>query len=106
MKTVSRLRKQLLIFATITFLGIPKPAKADIWGGDVAVLVQILANALQQLIRLKEIVGTHPQNLILPLIHNFWPIMTALALNHKFWPIVTILALIHKFTVNHIFQII
>lgn len=43
----------------------PTPAKADLWGGDVAVLVQILANAVQQLIRLKQIIGTARDNLSL-----------------------------------------
>jgi len=36
----------------------PKQAKADLWGGDVVVLTQILANALQQLIQLKKILTT------------------------------------------------
>lgn len=36
----------------------PRPAKADLFGGDVAVLVQILANAIQQLLQLREIVAT------------------------------------------------
>ncbi len=36
----------------------PKSAKADLWGGDVAVLVQILANAFQQLAQLREILST------------------------------------------------
>ena len=36
----------------------PTPAKCDIWGGDVAVLVQILAQAIQQLAQLRAILGT------------------------------------------------
>ncbi len=36
----------------------PKPARADLFGGDVAVLVQILANALQQLAQLQKILAT------------------------------------------------
>ncbi len=36
----------------------PRSAKADLWGGDVVVLTQILANALQQLIQLKKILST------------------------------------------------
>lgn len=35
----------------------PKPAKADLFGGDVAVLAQILANAIQQLAQLKQILS-------------------------------------------------
>jgi hypothetical protein len=34
------------------------PARADLFGGDVAVLTQILVQATQQLARLREIVGT------------------------------------------------
>lgn len=34
------------------------PAKADMFGGDVAVLLQIYANAIQQLLQLKEILTT------------------------------------------------
>ena len=33
----------------------PQRAKADIWGADVAVLLEILANALQQLVQLKAL---------------------------------------------------
>lgn len=40
-----------------------QPARADLWGGDVAVLVQILANALQQLAQLKQILDTGKSNL-------------------------------------------
>ncbi len=36
----------------------PAPAKADMFGGDVAVLVQILAQAIQQLAQLRAILGT------------------------------------------------
>lgn len=35
----------------------PKVAKADLFGGDVAVLTQILAQAIQQLMTLKDILG-------------------------------------------------
>lgn len=36
----------------------PKQARADMFGGDVAVLVQILAQAIQQLAQLRAILGT------------------------------------------------
>jgi len=36
----------------------PTPSRADIWGGDEAVLIQILANALQQLAQLRQILNT------------------------------------------------
>ena len=40
-----------------------RPASADLFGGDVAVLTQILANALQQLAQLRNILNTGKQNL-------------------------------------------
>jgi hypothetical protein len=40
------------------FLLFSAPAKADIFGGDVAVLSQILVNALQQLAQLRQILST------------------------------------------------
>ncbi len=51
--------KKMLV--TLFFCGsvlIPRPANADMFGGDVAVLVQILANALQQLAQLQQILST------------------------------------------------
>jgi hypothetical protein len=47
----------------ICTLSAPRPAKADLFGGDVAVLVQILANAIQQLAQLKNILDTGRDNL-------------------------------------------
>lgn len=41
----------------------PFSVHADFWGGDVVVLTKILANAIEQLIRLKQIVGTAKSNL-------------------------------------------
>lgn len=41
----------------------PKTAQADFWGGDVVVLTQILANALQQLSQLRAIVGNGKDSL-------------------------------------------
>jgi hypothetical protein len=46
----------LLTFAVTLFR--PTIAKADLWGGDVVVLTQILANAVQQLYHLKQILST------------------------------------------------
>ncbi len=37
---------------------LPQPSRADLWGGDVIVLTQILANAVQQLIQLRQILST------------------------------------------------
>ena len=36
----------------------PRPARADLFGGDVVVLTQILANAIQQLYQLRQIFST------------------------------------------------
>lgn len=51
----------LLCFTLIT----PRPAKADLFGGDVAVLVQILAQAIKQLYELQRIVSTGQDTLSL-----------------------------------------
>jgi hypothetical protein len=52
--------KKKIIVGLMAFLiaSAPRPARADIWGGDVAVLIQILANALQQLAQLRQVVST------------------------------------------------
>jgi hypothetical protein len=50
-------KRILILFISLSML-VPKSASADIWGGDVAVLVQILANAVAQLIQLKQILST------------------------------------------------
>lgn len=52
------LKKALVSVLIIATLNVPKPAKADLWGGDVVVLTQILANAIQQLIQLRQILST------------------------------------------------
>ena len=50
------MKKFILIITLIIGLGSPvKKAYADLFGGDVAVLAQILLNALQQLAKLKEL---------------------------------------------------
>lgn len=56
------------IFTVLFILGLAFPmkmARADIWGGDVVVLTQILANAVQQLIQLRQILSTGEDNLAL-----------------------------------------
>lgn len=50
-------KKIVAVFLALTLI-VPRPAKADLFGGDVAVLVQILAQAIQQLYQLKQIFGT------------------------------------------------
>lgn len=46
-------------------LATPKPVKADMFGGDIVVLTQILANAIQQLVQLREILTTGSDTLSL-----------------------------------------
>jgi hypothetical protein len=46
-------------------LTVPRPSKADLFGGDVAVLVQILANALKQLYELQRLVQAGQSTLYL-----------------------------------------
>jgi len=59
-------RKSIIAFALVISLIIPgRAAKADIWGGDVVVLTQILMNAVQQLIQLRQILSTGEDNLAL-----------------------------------------
>jgi hypothetical protein len=48
------MKKLIAIFLTLQFLFVPT-ARADMFGGDIAVLVQILSNALQQLAQLRQI---------------------------------------------------
>lgn len=51
--------KKALTSAIVTSLIVISPhGKADMFGGDVVVLTQILANAIQQLIQLREIMQT------------------------------------------------
>jgi hypothetical protein len=58
--------KKRLIAITLCFtLAVPQPAKADLFGGDVAVLVQILAQAIKQLYELQRIVSTGQDTLTL-----------------------------------------
>jgi len=52
------LRKTALAALMSLALLFPQPSRADLWGGDVIVLTQILANAVQQLVRLKQILST------------------------------------------------
>jgi hypothetical protein len=50
-----RLKRWILIPALGVCLFLPKPATADIFGGDVVVLTQILVQAIQQLAQLRQI---------------------------------------------------
>lgn len=51
--------KKTIIGLIALFLVLPaRPARADLFGGDVAVLTRILAQAIMQLAKLREILGT------------------------------------------------
>ena len=54
----------LLSFSLLT--GVPQKAKADMWGADIPILLEILANSLQQLIQLKAMLenGTDTLDLL------------------------------------------
>jgi hypothetical protein len=52
-------KKRLLLALTLCLaVAFPKPAAADFFGGDVVVLTQILAQAIQQLLQLKALLST------------------------------------------------
>jgi hypothetical protein len=53
-----RLKKSLIAGIIAVSLLLPRPVKADLWGGDLVFLAQILANSIQQLVQLKQILGT------------------------------------------------
>lgn len=58
-------RKVFLSVLMSLLMLMPKPAKADLFGGDIVVLTQILAQAIQQLIQLKQILSTGSDTLSL-----------------------------------------
>lgn len=53
-----RLKTSLVAAIVAVSLLLPRPVKADLWGGDLVFLAQILANSIQQLVQLKQILGT------------------------------------------------
>ncbi|HXH74074.1 MAG TPA: hypothetical protein VNJ08_03870 [Bacteriovoracaceae bacterium] len=57
------LKKKLVTVIVCFTLVIPRPAKADFWGGDVVVLLKILTQSIQQLYQLKQIFSTGQDNL-------------------------------------------
>ncbi len=60
-----RLKKKVLTITLCFTLMLPKPAKADLFGGDVAVLLKILAQSIQQLYELRQILSTGKDTLTL-----------------------------------------
>jgi hypothetical protein len=59
------LKKKLVTVIICFTLVIPRPAKADLFGGDVVVLLKILAQSIQQLYELRQILGTGKDTLTL-----------------------------------------
>lgn len=59
------LKKKLMTFIVCLTLIVPRPAKADLFGGDVVVLLKILAQSIQQLYELRQILGTGKDTLTL-----------------------------------------
>ena len=55
---MKKLKKKLIAISLCFTLMIPQQSRADLFGGDVVVLTQILLNAIQQLIQLKQILET------------------------------------------------
>lgn len=55
---MKKIKRVLLVLVMSFSLSYPQTSRADLFGGDVAVLVQILANAIQQLAQLQQILGT------------------------------------------------
>lgn len=58
-------KKKILTTILCFTLVMPTPAKADLFGGDVAVLVQILTQSIKQLYELQRIVSTGQDSLSL-----------------------------------------
>jgi hypothetical protein len=52
------MKKCLSLIVIVFLLGTPQTSRADLFGGDVVVLTQILAQAIMQLAKLKEMLGT------------------------------------------------
>lgn len=53
-----RLKRILALFLIALAAGFPNSARADFWGGDLPLLIQIVANTAQQLVQLRNILGT------------------------------------------------
>ncbi len=57
------MKTRLVIFGIAATLGLSQPARADLFGGDVVVLTQILTQAIMQLAKLRDILGTAAANI-------------------------------------------
>ena len=59
-----KIASRLAVAVTATaLLSTPLSAQADMFGGDVAVLMQILANALEQLMQLEQLLSNAEDSL-------------------------------------------
>lgn len=58
-----RLHKWIAALLIVTLPTHSMKARADLWGGDIPLLIQIVANTLQQLIQLKQILSTGKDSL-------------------------------------------
>ena len=52
-----RVKTSLIVLLLSVTIALPKSAKADFWGADIPILLQILANAVTQLAQLRQILG-------------------------------------------------
>ncbi len=61
-----KFKKSLGSFVVVTLIILPQRARADFWGGDVVVLTQILAQAIETVMQLKSILdnGADTLNLL------------------------------------------
>ena len=55
---MKKLKNYIVTISVCILLSLPQPARADLFGGDVVVLTQILVNAIQQLVQLRQILST------------------------------------------------
>lgn len=62
---IKNFKRRIVAIFLIIGLALPMPVKADLFGGDVVVLAQILANAVQQLVQLRQILSTGSDTLSL-----------------------------------------
>jgi hypothetical protein len=62
---VRKLRKFVAVIAISLTLAVPKTARADMWGADIPILLEILANGIKQLIQLQQLLSTGTDTLSL-----------------------------------------
>lgn len=53
-----KIKKTIIAGIMSLMLAVPQPSRADFWGGDIPILLNILANAIQQLVQLRQLLGT------------------------------------------------